>query len=82
MNFYNARITDLGPAEHVTDGQRLAENAFAVFIQVFQNELFDVHLSYTKHSHKSALSVLTTSSSAKKTTTEQAEMMKIPNDRI
>ena len=38
------RLTNLCPTEHVTDWHCLAENAFTMFIQVFHDELLNVHL--------------------------------------
>ena len=37
-------LTNLGPAEHMTDWHGLAKNAFAMFVQVFHDELLDMHL--------------------------------------
>jgi len=44
-------VANLCPTEHVTDWHCPAENAFAMFIQVFHDELFNVHLNHHTHTH-------------------------------
>ena len=51
--------THLGPTEHVTDWHCPAENAFTMFIQVFHDELLNVHLH--RHTHTHTHTVLSTS---------------------
>jgi len=44
-------LTNLCPTEHVTNWHCLAQNAFAMFIQVFHDELLNMHLQRRTRTH-------------------------------